>query len=98
MRMTDRITAALAPLAPLVIEVMDRSAEHHGHAGWRDAGETHFDVVVVSGQFRGQSRIARHRQVNSLLAPLMAERIHALSLRALTPEEASAPEGAGPAA
>ena len=88
MRMTDRIRTALAPLEPVAVQVEDNSAAHHGHGGWQEGGETHFDVVVVSARFRGQSRIARHRMVNELLAGLMAERIHALSLRALTPEEA----------
>ena len=87
-RMKDRIEATLQPLDPLALEVHDRSAEHHGHGGWRDGGETHFDVRVVSSAFIGLSRIARHRMVNDLLAPLMEERIHALSLKALTPDEA----------
>ncbi|WP_027132414.1 BolA family protein [Geminicoccus roseus] len=92
MRMTDRIRAALAPLEPLALQVDDRSADHRGHGGWREGGETHFDVMIVSASFRGQSRIARHRAVNALLAPLMEERIHALALRALTPEEAGSPQ------
>lgn len=89
MRMTERIEAALAPLAPVVLQVDDRSADHLGHGGWREGGETHFDVMIVSAQFQGQSRIARHRAVHALLAPLMAERIHALALRALTPDESA---------
>jgi BolA protein len=90
MRMKDRIAAALTPLEPVVLRVDDRSADHLGHGGWREGGETHFDVLVVSADFSGQSRVARHRMVNALLAPLMAERIHALALRTLTPEEVSA--------
>ena len=89
MRMSDRIEAALAPLAASALQVTDQSAQHRSHAGWRDGGETHFEVVVVTAGFRGQSRIARHRLVHDLLAPLMRERIHALALRTLTPEEAS---------
>ncbi|WP_349262517.1 BolA family protein [Geminicoccus sp.] len=88
MRMKERIEAALAPLAPLALQVRDRSDEHRGHGGWREGGETHFDVIVISAAFAGQSRVARHRKVNALLAPLMAERIHALSLSTLTPDEA----------
>ena len=91
--MTDRIEAALQELAPSDLRVVDRSADHLGHGGWREGGETHFDVLVVSVAFVGQGRITRHRIVNRLLAGLMAEGIHALSLRALTPEEAVAMDG-----
>jgi BolA protein len=90
MSMSERIRLALAPLEPVVVEVADRSAGHRGHAGWREGGETHFEVLVVSPRFRGQSRIARHRLVHELVADLMAERVHALALRTLTPEEAAA--------
>ena len=89
MRMSERIEAALQELQPSTLTVEDQSALHQGHGGWRDGGETHFDVVVVATVFRGQSRLARHRMVNGLLAPLMEERVHALALRALTPEEAA---------
>jgi BolA protein len=95
-RMKDRIEAVLQPLEPLALDVHDRSAEHRGHSGWRDGGETHFDVKIVSSAFIGQSRIARHRMVNDLLAPLLEERIHALSLMALTPDEADRQAAAKP--
>jgi BolA protein len=89
MTMIDRIEEALAPLAPMELRIEDQSAQHRGHGGWREGGETHFDLYLVSASFRGQSRVARHRMVHDLVAPLMADRVHALAMRLLTPEEAA---------
>ena len=74
-------------LAPTRIVVTDDSARHAGHAGARPGGETHFTVLVVSPQFAGQSRLARHRLVYDLLATEIAGGVHALALETLTPEE-----------
>ena len=72
------------------IEVRDDSHMHAGHAGARPEGETHFDVVIVSPDFEGQSRVVRQRSVYALLAAEFEGGLHALSVRALTPEEAEA--------
>lgn len=48
---------------------------------------THFEAVVVSPQFDGKSRIARHQLVYGTLGRLMGNEIHAMSIRAHTPEE-----------
>jgi BolA family transcriptional regulator, general stress-responsive regulator len=45
---------------------------------------------VVSERFRGLSRVDRQRLVHEAAAELLRERIHALSIRALTPAEAEA--------
>lgn len=75
-------------LQPELLEILDESAQHHGHAGWREGGETHFRVHVVSARFVGLSRIDRQRLVHGAAADLLRARIHALSIRALTPGEA----------
>ena len=62
------------------IEVLDVSHEHEGHGGWREGGETHFKVTMVSPQFAGKSRVQQHRMVNSLLADELANGIHALEM------------------
>ena len=72
-------------LAPASIDVTDDSAAHAGHAGAREGG--HFSVVIVSEQFRGQSRLERHRQVYRALGDLRQQGIHALAIAARTPEE-----------
>ena len=77
-----------ATLAPDQLEVVDESDHHRGHAGWREGGESHFRITVISGAFVGQSRIERHRQINAILADELSGPVHALSIKALTPEEA----------
>jgi BolA protein len=70
------------------LEIVDDSDRHKGHAGAREGGESHFTVTVVSETFRGMSRVERQRRINAALAEELAGPIHALSLKALTPEEA----------
>ena len=80
-------------LAPTRLEIEDDSARHagHHHEGGMDArpgGESHFNLTVVSTAFAGLGRVQRQRVVNGLLAQEMAGPVHALSIRALTPDEA----------
>lgn len=89
-RIRRKITKGLAPVR---LELVDQSHRHAGHAGAATAGpggETHFDLVVVSAAFVGLSRVARQRRVHELVVTELAERVHALSIRALTPEEDAA--------
>ena len=74
-------------LAPARLEIEDDSARHHGHAGARPEGESHFNVTVVSAKFEGMGRIERQRLVYRLLAEEMKTDIHALALTTLTPAE-----------
>ena len=75
-------------LQPDRLEVRDDSDRHVGHAGHDGRGESHFSVDVVSPLFAGQSRVARQRLVNHALGDLLAERVHALAIRARAPGEA----------
>lgn len=70
----------IAALAPRVLEVNDVSESHRGHAGYQEGGESHFDVIIRSERFAGQSRLARHRAVHDALGADLIGRIHALSL------------------
>jgi BolA protein len=84
----ERIRALLdAALMPQSLEVVDDSARHAGHAGARD-GRGHFNVDIVSDAFAGVAPLARHRKVYAALGDMMETDIHALSIRARTPEEA----------
>ena len=90
MRVSDAIRTKLTEaLAPERLAVVDESAQHAGHAGWRPGGETHFRVEVTAAAFRGQTRVARQRLVYDLLKDEFAAGLHALSLRTQTPEEAA---------
>jgi acid stress-induced BolA-like protein IbaG/YrbA len=53
------------------------------------ADGVHFEAEVVAEQFQGKLPLARHRMVYAALGDLMGGAIHALSLRTVTPEEAS---------
>lgn len=77
-----------ASLQPLHLEVVDDSARHAGHAGARESGGGHFDVTIVSARFANQSLLARHRLVYDALGETLRREIHALSIHALSPEEA----------
>ena len=85
----ERIRAALeAELQPLALEIRDDSHRHAGHEGARD-GRGHFSVDIVSAAFAGLAPLARHRRVYAALGEMMQTDIHALSVRARTPAEAS---------
>lgn len=47
----------------------------------------HFFATIVSDEFEGKSRIARHQRVYQALGDRMREQIHALSMKTLTPTE-----------
>lgn len=47
----------------------------------------HFEALIVSREFIGESRVRRHQRVYQALGDRMREEIHALSMRTLTPEE-----------
>src|SRR5579871_2800486 len=74
--------------APERLEVVDDSARHAGHAGARQGGESHFNVVIEAAAFEGVSRVQRQRMVYAALAEELAGPVHALSVKALAPGEA----------
>ena len=73
--------------SPTRLEVVDDSARHAGHAGAREGGESHFNVVIEADIFTGLTRVARQRQIYAVLSDLLAGPVHALSLKALAPGE-----------
>ncbi|MGI9221362.1 MAG: BolA family protein [Woeseiaceae bacterium] len=48
---------------------------------------THYAALVVAAEFEGKRSIARHQLVYKTLGTLVGNEIHALSIRALTPDE-----------
>jgi len=86
--MRDKLDAAFAPS---LLVIQDDSGRHGGHSGATRSdgsqGETHFSVRIVSAQFAGLSRVERQRRVYDVLSEELAERVHALSLTALSPAE-----------
>ena len=84
-RMRELLTEALAPRH---LAISDDSHRHAGHAGAR-GGQGHFSVDIVSAAFAGKLPLARHRLVYAALGDMLQTDIHALSIRARTPEEAA---------
>ncbi len=58
--------------------------------------ETHFNVVIVSEQFEGSRKVARHQQVYAALEAPLAGPVHALALHTYTPAEWESREGSAP--
>ncbi|HLQ91909.1 MAG TPA: BolA family protein [Xanthobacteraceae bacterium] len=83
-RIVEKLTKSFAPSG---LDVVDESHLHEGHAAHRPGGETHFRVHIVSEAFAGKSRLVRHRMVNEALASELADRVHALAIRATAPGE-----------
>lgn len=75
---------------PDELEVVDDSHKHLGHPGAR-SGKGHFSVRIVSAKFVGTNALERHRMVYAALGNLMETDIHALSVTALTPDQAQSP-------
>lgn len=75
-------------LQPQRLDVIDESHRHVGHGGAHPEGESHFRIHIVSAAFTGKSRVARQRMVYDVLAEELRERVHALSLETLAPDEA----------
>lgn len=80
-----KLTTAFQPTR---LEVEDDSDRHHGHAGARPGGESHFNVTIEAEAFVGQPKVARQRMVYRALAEELSGPVHALSVKALAPGEA----------
>ncbi|AAV96090.1 BolA family transcriptional regulator [Ruegeria pomeroyi] len=80
MTIAEEMRARLqAAFAPTELEVVDDSESHRGHAGFREGGQSHFNIRIRAAAFAGQSRVARHRAVHAALGDIVP-RIHALAL------------------
>lgn len=82
----EKIRQHLAALQPEALEITDESSQHIGHEGARGGGG-HYQLVIVSAQFTGKSLQQRHRMIYEALGRMMRADIHALAIRAYTPDE-----------
>ena len=68
-------------LAATLVEVVDESAAHLGHAGQDGTGAgTHFRVRIASPMFAGRTRVACHRLVYDALQDFVDRGLHALAI------------------
>ncbi len=86
MSTVELIRQKLAILDPEQIEILDESARHAGHEGAKSGGG-HYFLTIISRKFSGKSTLVRHRLVYTALKEMMHKDIHALSIKAYTPEE-----------
>jgi BolA family transcriptional regulator, general stress-responsive regulator len=73
-------------LKPDLLEILDNSAAHAGHAG-ASSGGGHYHVTIISAVFEGKSLVQRHQLIYQALGDLMKQQIHALGINALSPSE-----------
>ena len=82
-RIEQRLREALLPI---VLEVIDESYQHNGHAGANGSGfGTHFRVRITSHMFTGKSAINRHRLVYDSLRDFIEQGLHALAIETHLP-------------
>lgn len=79
----EKLTSAFLPSQ---LDIVDDSHKHAGHEGAK-AGGGHFNVLIVSTAFEAKSLLQRHRMVYEAMGDAMKTEIHALSIKAHTPQE-----------
>ena len=84
---TEMLKRLNSALAPTEVELIDDSEKHRGHGGYNPAGESHFSLYIESPAFTAKSRVERQRMVYAALGDLMQDRVHALSIKAASPED-----------
>ena len=75
--------------SPVKLVITDKSHLHAGHAEAKEAVESHFDLLIIAEIFHGESKISRQRSIYRILSEEMKDKVHALSIIALTPSEYS---------
>lgn len=86
-----------AALCPFLLEIVNDSSRHSGHAGAKEFAEkmgegfdgvveSHFSIKIGSAKFDGVGRLARQRMVLDLLKDEM-KIVHALALKAIASDE-----------
>ena len=85
MSLQAELEQRLHPLQPTHLSIANES---HGHGGYFPGKESHFKVIIVSGQFDGMRAVQRHQKVYAAVGDLIApSRIHALAIHAFVPSE-----------
>ena len=86
----DKIISILkTQLTAQHVEVTDQSSLHDGHLEAQKSGGGHYAIIVVSTRFADKNLLERHRMVYQVLQKELQGDIHALSIKALSPEEYS---------
>ena len=81
----DQIHARLTErLQPTLLDVIDESADHAGHAGASASGQgSHMRVRIASPLLSPLSRVQRHRLVYDALQDFIDQGLHALAIEVI---------------
>lgn len=66
-------------------DLHDESQNHAGHQG--NSGGGHYQLLIISNDFVGMSKLQRHRTIYNALKDLFPNQIHALGIKAITNDE-----------
>jgi acid stress-induced BolA-like protein IbaG/YrbA len=74
---------------PIELQQMIERGLPGAHVEVRDTtgGGDHFEALVVSENFEGKGLVERHQAVYGALGDAMRARVHALTLKTLTPSQ-----------
>lgn len=87
MQTHTEILKRIEALNPTHSELVNESMNH---AGYFEGKESHFKLTLVSPEFEGKRRVARHQLIYRLMNELMTSQggsIHALAIHAYSPDE-----------
>ena len=68
---------------PDLLQVINDSDKHKGHAGSPNSGNSHFSIIIKSSRLSLMNRVAGQRLIYSILKDEMKNNIHALSIKIL---------------
>ncbi len=68
---------------PTILKIVNESGNHAVPKN----SETHFKIIIVSDLFQGATLVERHRMIYKQLDEELRSGVHALSIKAFTPEE-----------
>ena len=85
MSLPEDIKQRLQIYEPIEFSLQDQSALHAGHAG--NSGGGHFELKIVSSHFSKKTQVMRHRMIYQVLNDLIPQRIHAISILAISPDD-----------
>ena len=70
-----------------VCNVTDVSESHRGHQGFKEGVETHFNILIVSDDFKNSSMLERQKYLNKLLIEEFKNDLHSVSYKLITSDE-----------
>lgn len=85
MPLSEDIKQRLQIYEPTELSLEDQSVLHAGHAGNQGGG--HFELKIVSSHFSNKTQVMRHRMIYQVLNDLIPQRIHAISILAISPDD-----------